>query len=178
MCFRWESPFLLSDVLFQNVSLNSSAQFSRFQTLSLCNANIHRGQNRCWSIDCHTGADLLQRYAIENDLHVFQRAHRHTATSDLALSPRTIGIIPIESRHVECDAQTRLSMFQQVVQTFVGIFRSSEAGEHAHRPWSSPVHRRVYATDIGILAWKPDLLGLVQMRNIFRSVDSFYRNIR
>src|SRR5437667_9739434 len=112
---RWDSPLLLSDVLLEYVRLNCPSKILRLQTLSLCNANIHRSQNRRGSIDRHTSTHLLQRYAFENNLHVLQRAHRHTAASHLSLGPLTVGVIPVEPWHVESDAETRLSMFQQVV---------------------------------------------------------------
>src|SRR5207249_6453500 len=66
MRLRWESPLLLSDVLLENVRLNCPSKILRLQTLSLCNANIHRSQNRRGSIDRHTSTHLLQRRSEEH----------------------------------------------------------------------------------------------------------------
>jgi hypothetical protein len=44
---------------------------------------------------------------------------------------------------VERDAQTGLSVLEQVVESFIGLFRRAESGVLAKSPRAAAVHRRV-----------------------------------
>src|SRR6266704_5222725 len=172
-----ESPLLLSNILFENICLNCSSEFFRLETLPLRHAHIHRSQDRCRSVDRHASTHLLQWDAFEDDLHVFQRADRDAASANLTLRSRMVRIVPLQSRHVERDAQPYLTMFEEIVEPLVRILGRAESREHPHRPGASAIHRRIDATQVRILAWKAGLLSLIAVRDVLRSVESADRNV-
>src|SRR4029077_10717553 len=89
-----------------------------------------------------------------------------------------IWIITVQGRHVERDAQPGLAMFKKIVEPLVRILGSTESREHAHCPRTPPVHGRVDASHIGILARKTCLADLVMVSYIIWSVQSSDRNVR
>ena len=82
----------------------------------------------------HRGGDLVERQAVEQQFHVGQRGDGHAAFAELACGFRRICVVTIEGRHVKGDREARLSLRQQILEAFVGLFGGAEAGKHAHRP--------------------------------------------
>src|SRR3989442_13394740 len=63
-----------------------------------------------------------------------------------------VAVIAHERGQVKGDGKARLALLQEIVEPPVGVFGGGEAGELAHGPDFSPVHRRVDAAREGVLA--------------------------
>jgi hypothetical protein len=78
-----------------------------------------------------------------------------------ALRDRVVRIVTDLGRQVEGDAQTGLSLPEQVAITLIGFLRRGEARVLAHRPEARAVHRRLDTARIGIFARKAKLLFVI-----------------
>ncbi len=67
-----------------------------------------------------------------------------------------VGVVAHQRGHVERRGEPGLPVVEQIAEALVGLRRGPEAGELAHRPQPSPVHRAVHAARIRELAGEPD----------------------
>ena len=68
--FWWEYVLFLSDELLQNIILQCTSQFFYGHSLFFGRGNIHSPNDRCWAINGHTCADLVQRDIFKQNLHI------------------------------------------------------------------------------------------------------------
>src|SRR2546422_11313210 len=83
---------------------------------------------------------------------LFRSREGDAALAHLAFGQRMVAVVAHERRQVKGDGKARLALLQEIVEPPVGVFGGGEAGELAHGPDFSPVHRRVDAAREGILA--------------------------
>jgi hypothetical protein len=69
-----------------------------------------------------------------------------------------VGVVAHQGRHVEGGGEPGLALVEQVMEALVGLLDGAEAGELAHRPEPSPIHRGVGPPGEGIGAGVADLL--------------------
>src|SRR5881394_1649918 len=94
---------------------------------------------------------------VEDRLHVGERVDRDTALADFAGAEVMIGVVAVERRKMKCCRESGLSLREQIVKSFVRMFRRSESGELAHRPELAAISGRVNAARVGELAGISDL---------------------
>ena len=164
-------PFLLRNILFQDIGLHRSAQGYPRRTLFLGNRGIHRQHHRGRRVDRHRRGDVSEGDSFEEYLHVGQRTYRHTANADLSLRRECIRIVPHEGGKIKRHREPRLSMGQQVVVAFVGILRRPKSGELAHRPHFPTVPCVVNSPRIGKFPRVPDLRLIRPRFHILRGVQ-------
>ena len=71
------------------------------------------GQNRDHrTIHRHTDADLVQRNAVKEDLHILDRVDRNTRLADIANHTRVIAVIAAMRRQIEGDRDPLLTCGQ------------------------------------------------------------------
>ena len=137
-----EAPFLLGDVLLEDVGLDRAAEPVARDALLLGHADVEREQDRRRRVDRHRGRDLAERDAGEERLHVVERVDRDALAADLAERARVVRVVAHQGRHVERGREAGLPVVEQVAEALVGLLGGAEAGELAHRPQPAPVHRR------------------------------------
>ena len=120
---------------------------------------------------------MVQRDSIEQDLHVGQRRDGHTALAELPFGCSVIGVVAVESGHVEGHAQTRLTVLQQVLEALVGLLGSAVAREHAHGPQSPSITRGVHPSHIGKLARQSHIFKIIPVLLVARCVHRLHRYI-
>src|SRR4029079_14954088 len=102
-------------------------------------------------------ADVAEREAIKEDLHVGEAADRDADPPDLAGRLLRVGVVTHLRRQVEGDGQPRLALLEEVPEPAVRLLGRREPGVLAHRPEPAPVHRRLDATREGRLAGDPKI---------------------
>ena len=104
--FWRENVSTASCILFQNIILNCTHQFSGRYTLFFSYCDIHCQQNRRWSVDCHGCGYFAKVDAVEQDFHIFQGVNRNTYFTNFAFSYNIIRVITDLCRQVECTGKT------------------------------------------------------------------------
>ena len=101
--FGREDIFLLRDEFFENVVLDGAAQLVRTHALVLGCGDIHRPDDRGRRVDGHARGHLIERNAIQQDLHILQRRDSNAALAEFPQSLRLVGVVAHQSREVEGD---------------------------------------------------------------------------
>ena len=112
---------------------------------SSATAIVEREQRRRRRVDGHRRRDLVERDAVEQDVHVLDRGDRDARAPDLAARQRVVGVAAHLRGQVERDRQARLPRGQQELVAPVGLLGGAEAGVLAHRPRLPAVHGGVNA---------------------------------
>ena len=171
---RWEDPRLLGDVLLQKVVLESPPERLGRHALLLAHADVHREQHRRRSVDGHRRADLVERDAVEQGLHVPERVDGHAAHSDFALGALVVRVVPHDGREVERYRQTRLTMVKQEFVAPIRILRRAESGKLPHRPQTPAVHVVPNAARVGKLARETEVAFVVQIGDVLGRVEEVH----
>ena len=123
--------------------------------------DVHRPDHGGGRVDGHRGADLADRQAVEQDLHVRQAADRHAAGPELALGHRVVMVVAVQGRHVVRDREAGAAGGDQLLEAIVRVLGGAEAGEHAHRPQPAAMAGRMDAAREGRLAGQAEVVDLV-----------------
>ena len=134
------------DVLLEDVVLDRAAQLGARDATLVGDGDVEGEQDRRRGVDRHRGRDLAQRQAVEQHLHVVDRADRHADPAHLAL-PR-----PARRRRSPSGWAGRRRptspvwpCVEQVAEAPVGFGGGGEAGVLAHRPQPAAIHGRLDA---------------------------------
>ena len=176
--FGREEKLFLRDILFQYIVLQRPTQRGHRKAALLSIGDIHGPDSSGGTIDGHRGRHLIQGQIGEENLHIGKRGDGHAALAKLAYGQRMIGIVAVQSRHVERGREARLALFEQVFEAGVGVFGGSEASEHTHGPGFGAVHRWLHATRVGILAGQGEVARIVEARVILWHVETVYGDAR
>ena len=168
-----EDPFLLRDVLLEDVRLDRPAEAIVRDVLLVRDADVEPEEHRGGPVDGHGGGDLVERDAVEEELHVLQRVDGNAFATDLAERLRMIGVVAHERRHVEGGREPRLSVLEQVSETGVRLLGHAEAGELAHRPKAAAVHRRIDAPRVREDPGKAEIAVIVDL-DVVRRVERLH----
>jgi hypothetical protein len=147
----------LGDVLLQDVGLDGAAERLRWDSLLLGGTDVEREQDRRRGVDRHRGRHPVERDASKEVDHVVEGVDGHSLDAHLAEAARVVGVEAHQRGHVERGRKAVLAVVQQVAEALVRLLRGAEAGELAHRPQATQVHRRVHAAGERVLAGEPDL---------------------
>ena len=158
-----EDPLLLRDVLLEDVRLRGAAQLVARDALLLADADVVREHDRRGRVDRHRGRDVAERDAREERLHVGERVDGDALAADLAERAGVVRVVAHERRHVEGGREPRLAVLREVAEALVRLLRRAEAGELAHRPEATAVHRRIDAARERILARVAEVAGVVDV---------------
>src|SRR5206468_6701544 len=95
------------------------------------------------------GADLVQRDASEQRLHVLQRGDGHAHLAHLATSHDGVGVMTHLGRQVESDRKASLALPEQVAETTIRLSRAPEASVLPDGPGPTAVHLGIDTTGEG-----------------------------
>ena len=112
---------------------------------SSATAIVERQQRRRRGVDGHRHRHLVERDAVEQDVHVLDRRDRDAGAPDLAARQRVVGVAAHLRRQIERDRQPGLPRREQELVAPVRLLGGAEAGVLAHRPRLAPVHGGVDA---------------------------------
>ncbi len=145
--------------------------WARGYALLLGRGDVQRQQDRGRGVDRHGCTDSAEGQAVEENLHVRQRADRDADSPDLALGLRSVGVVAHLCRQVERDRKARLALLEQVPKAPVGVFGGREPGVLAHRPEPAAIHRGLDASSERKLARPAEIRVFVQRANVRRRVQ-------
>ena len=91
----------------------------------------------------HRDADLVERDAVEQDLHVLDRVDRDAGLADVAGDARVVAVVAAVGRQVEGDADALRAAGQRLAIEVVRRLGGGKAGVLADRPRPHRVHRRL-----------------------------------
>ena len=97
---------------FWSVPPSLARAMPRFSAAAMYIAQNHGGR----AVDGHGGRDLVQRDAVEEDLHVGQGGDRYAALAELAHGLGRVGVVAVKRRHIEGDRKAGLPLAQQVLE--------------------------------------------------------------
>jgi len=89
----------------------------------------------------HGNRHLIERDAVEQDLHVLDRINRHARLADIADNARVIGIIAAVGGEVEGDREALLAGGEIAAIEGVRFLGGRETGVLADRPGTAGIHR-------------------------------------
>ena len=114
-------------------------------------ADIGREEREHWqhgTVHGHGHGHLLQRYAIEENLHVFDGIDRNTGLTDIAYHSRVIRVVAAMGGEIESDRQADLTGGQVLAIEGVGLFGGRETGVLAQSPRATGVHGGLRPTQV------------------------------
>ena len=158
-----EEELFLGDELLEDVVLRRALEGGPRHPGLLGGDDVHRPDRSGRAVDRHRRADLIERKAGEEDLHVCQARHRDAAGSELALRLRVVGVVAVQGRHVVGDREPGLAGGEKRAEPGIRVLGGAEPGEHPHRPETAAVARRVDAAGEWRLAGQADVAKRVDV---------------
>ena len=125
--------------------MDCTGHFIEFGALLETCIDVERKHGKYGTIHGHGHGHLIQRNAIEEDLHVFDRADGHTGFADIAHYAGVIGVISAVRCKVKCHGKTFLSGCKVAAIEGVGFGGGGEAGVLTDGPRTQGVHCAVRA---------------------------------
>ncbi len=108
------------------------------------------GEHRQYrAVHRHRHAHLVERDAVEQDLHVLDRVDRDAGLADIAGDARVVAVVAAVGRQIEGDRQPHLPGLEVVAVEAVRLFGGREPGILPDRPRPVGVHRRARPAQIG-----------------------------
>ena len=105
--------------------------------------DVAREHRQHGAVHGHRHGHLVERDAVEQDLHVLDGIDRHARLADVAHDARMIGIVAAMRREIERHRQAHLARREIGAIELVALLGGREAGVLAHRPGTAGIHRRL-----------------------------------
>ena len=128
-------------VLLQDVVLDGTSKNPRFDALSLGDGHVECEQDDGRRVDRHRRGHRLERNAVEERAHVFDRVDGHADAAHFAGGKRMIRVVADLRRQIEGDAQPFHPLREQVAIPRVRFGGGAEPRVLSHRPGAATVHR-------------------------------------
>ena len=162
------------DVLLQDVVLDRAAKRLARDALLVAHGDVHRQQDGRGRVDRHRRRHLVERDAVEHRRHVLDGVYRDPRLPDLAGGHRVVGVVPHLGGEVKGHRQPGLALVEQVAEPLVRLCGGSHPRVLSHRPELSPVHRRVDAAGVRLLAREPDVAFVLRVGAVGRRVQRLH----
>jgi len=134
MGFRRKHPFLLGDVLLQDVVLERAAQVLPVHALLFGGHQEKSEEDHRRAVDGHGNGHISEWNRLKETCHVVRRVDGYPAVTDLSEGDRIIRVVAHQSRHVESNRQSMLAFRQQFPKPFIGVGHAGKPGELTYRP--------------------------------------------
>ena len=135
--------------LLQDVVLDGPAQLFWRHPLLFAGHDVH-GQNRQHRpVHGHRHGHLIQRDAVEQDLHVEDGVDGHSGHPHIPAHPRVVGVVAPMGGQVEGHRQALLPGRQVSAVEGVGVLGGGESGVLADGPRLGGVHGGVWTPQVG-----------------------------
>ena len=127
--------------LFEDVVLQGARELLGRDALLLGGDHVHGHDGQRGAVHGHGDGHLVERDAVEEDLHVLDGVDGHASLADVADNARMVGVIASMGSEVERDGEARLARLEVATVEGVGFFGGGEAGVLADGPGTAGVHR-------------------------------------
>ena len=131
------------------------ASCSRRDALLLAGDDEAREHGQHRAVHRHRHRHLVERDAVEEDLHVLDRVDRDAGLADVADDARVVAVVAAVRREVERDRQAHLPGGEVLAVEGVRLLGGREARVLADRPRPVRVHRRPRAPHERLEAGQP-----------------------
>ena len=148
--------------LLEDVVLDRTGQLVERATLLQTRHDVECQDGQHGAVHGHRHRHLVERNAVEQYLHVLDRADRHAGFAHVAHHARVVGVVAAVRSKVECHRQTLLPGGQVAAVECVGLLGGRETRILADRPRAHHVHRRV-----GAAQERGDTCRIVQVLHAF-----------
>jgi hypothetical protein len=145
--------------LLEDVVLDGAGELFLAHPLLLGGHDVAGEHRQHGPVHGHGDAHLVERDAVEQDLHVLDGIDRDARLADVADDPRMVGIVAPVGRQVEGDGKALLAALQALLVEGVGVLGGGKAGVLAQRPGPVGVHGGARARRLSAHAW-PDPASL------------------
>ena len=133
--------------LLEDIVLDGTCHLLEFGTLLESGVDIEREDRQHGAVHGHGDGHLVQGDAGEEDLHVLQRADRHTCFADVTYDAHVIGVVAAVGREVEGYGQTFLTGSEVTAVEGIGLLSGGESGVLTDGPRTERIHGAVRATE-------------------------------
>ena len=158
--------------LLEDVVLDGAGELVLRNALLLARDDVAREHRQHAAVHGHRDGDLVERDAVEEDLHVLDRVDRHARLADVAEDARMVAVVAAVGGEVEGDAHALPAGFQPLAIEGVRVLGGGEARVLADGPGPARVHRGLRAADEGREArQRVGEFGLRQRRDVGRGVQ-------
>ena len=134
--------------LLEDVVLDGPAQLLLGDALLLRGDDVAGEYRQHRAVHRHRHADLVERDAVEEDLHVLDRVDRHAGLADVAGDARMVAVVAAVRRQVEGDRHALAARSERLAVEVVRGFGGREARVLADRPRPHRVHRRLRSAHV------------------------------
>ena len=135
--------------LFENVVLDRACQLFLGNALLLGGDDVAGEDRQHGAVHRHRNRHLVERDAVEENLHVLDRVDRHAGLADVARHAGIIGVVTAVRRQVEGHRNALTAGGQRLAVEGIGSLGGGEAGVLADGPRLDRVHRRLRAAQVG-----------------------------
>jgi hypothetical protein len=168
---RWINIGISDEKFLQNVVLHRAAEHPRGQALLFGRDQIAGQHGQHGAVHGHGDADVAQRNAVEQALHVLDGVDGDTGLAYVTARASVGAVVTPMGGKVEGDAQPFLSAKKRLLVEGVRFLGRRKARVLADGPRPARVHAGPQAARIRILTWQRALLG--QVSGVFGVVDQF-----
>ena len=155
--------------LLEDVVLDGPAQLLLHHALFFGRDHVARQHRQHGAVHRHRDADLVERYAVEQDLHVLDRVDRDAGLAHVASHTRVVAVVAAVRGEVERHAHALPAASQRLPIEGVAFLSGGEAGVLADRPRPHRVHRRLRPAHERLEAGQR--VGVRQVRHVGRGVQ-------
>ena len=143
---RWVNVGVTYHEFLQDIVLNGTCKDLLVDALFDAGGNEECQDRKNGAVHGHRYGHLVQRDAVEEDVHIKHGAYGYAGFTYVADNARVIRIVAAVGRKVECNGQTLLTCCQVSLIECVGFFCRGEACVLTNGPWAENVHGGVWST--------------------------------
>ena len=133
--------------LLEDIVLDRSGHLLKLGALFESGVDIECQHGEHRTVHGHRYRHLVEGYAVEEHLHVVERADRHACLAHIAHNTGMIGVIAAVSSEVEGHRQSLLAGREVAAVESVGFSGCGESGILADSPWTHRIHGAVRAAE-------------------------------
>ncbi len=158
--------------LLEDIVLNGTCHFFKFGSLLKTGIDVECEYREHCAIHGHRYRHFVQWNAVEENLHVVDRADRHTGFAHITNNAFVVGIIAAMCSKVKCYRKSLLARGEVASVKSVGLGGCREAGILAYCPGTHGVHATVGTTEVGRKSC--DIVQVLHSFEIFFGIDALY----
>ena len=126
--------------LLEDVVLDRARELLLRHALLLGGDDVARQHRQHGAVHGHRHAHLVERDAVEQDLHVLDEIDRHARLADVADDARMVEVVAAVGGEIERHRQAHLAGREVGAIELVALLGGREAGVLAHRPGAAGIH--------------------------------------
>ncbi|RUS20806.1 hypothetical protein BC937DRAFT_94354 [Endogone sp. FLAS-F59071] len=138
---RWVDKRVADHELLEDIILDGSREFFEVGTLLKPGDDIHGENWQHSTVHGHGNGHLIERNAVKQNLHVFNRVDSYSSHANVAHHTRVVRVVPVGMHadddgaslpsmcgQIECHRETLLPGLQVLAIETIGFLNGAEAG--------------------------------------------------